>query len=274
MAVEEPAEDLRHAVGGLLFAQPFEPGLGKGLGIGLEDPGRAAGFVLIGVGDERAPLGLLEDEGEGIERPGRAHPGELVGAQVDFGLEVIDVFFAEAAVDAVGQHHEVGVGKPALVVDVGFEQQRHAEFAGALLQDQQQHAARAAAKAVAADPMHRAAEMHGDIVPIGEFLGDAAVARRIVFFEIVERRVGEHHAEAKGVVGAVALIDRDLGLRPLLLQKDRGIETGRSAADDRDLHQSLRPRRPVARMEAPSEIRMCLSASTAAPSGFAALHPG
>jgi hypothetical protein len=31
--------------------------------------------------------------------------------------------------------------------------------------------------------------MYGDVVPIGEFLGDAAVARRIVFLEIVQRRV-------------------------------------------------------------------------------------
>ena len=114
--------------------------------------------------------------------------------------------------------------------------QGDAEFARPLLQDQEQRAARAAAEAVAADPVHRAAEVHGDIVPIGEFLGDAAIARRIVFFEIVERGVGKHHAEAEGVVGAVALIDRDLGLRPLLFEQDRGIETGRSSADDRDLH--------------------------------------
>ena len=86
--------------------------------------------------------------------------------------------------------------------------------------------------------MNRAAEMHRDIVPIGEFLGDAAIARRIVFLEIVERGVGKHHAEAERIVGAVALIDRDVGLRPLLLEQDRGVETGRSAADDRDLHEA------------------------------------
>ena len=118
--------------------------------------------------------------------------------------------------------------------------QDDAEFARPLLQDQEQLAPRAAAKAVAADPMHRAAEMHGDIVPIGEFLGDAAIARQIVFLEIVERGVGEHHAETEGVVGAVALVDRDLGLRPLFLQQDRSIETRRSATDDRDFHGSLR----------------------------------
>ena len=101
--------------------RPFEPGALERLGIGLENPGRAADFILIGVGDERPPLGLLEDEGEGVERPGRAHPGELVGAQVDLGLEMIDMLLAEAAVDAVGQHDQIGIGKARLVVDIGFE---------------------------------------------------------------------------------------------------------------------------------------------------------
>src|SRR4030095_236381 len=96
---------------------------------------------------------------------------------------------------------------------------------------QQQRPTRTAAETVAADAMHGAAEMHGDVVPIGEFLGDAAVALWIVFLEIVQRGVGEHDAEAEGVVGAVALIDRDRGLRPLLFQEDRGIENGRPAAD-------------------------------------------
>src|SRR4029079_19294594 len=95
---------------------------------------------------------------------------------------------------------------------------------------------RAAAEAVAADTVHRAAEVHGDVVPIGELLRDAAIARRIIFLEIIERGVGEHHAEAERVVGTIALMDRDLGLRPLFLQEDRGVETGRSAADYRDFH--------------------------------------
>ena len=242
MAVEEPAENFGHAIGGLPFAQAFEAGARKRLGVGLEDPGRAAGFVLVGMRDERPPLGLLENEGEGIERPGRAHPRELVGAQIDLGLKMVDIFVAEAAVDAVGEHDQIGIGEAAFVVDIGFELERYAEFAGALLQDQEQHAPRTAAKAVAADAMDGAAEVHGDVVPIGEFLGDAAVARRIVLLEIVERGIREHHAEAEGVVGAVALIYRDLGLRPLLFQEDRGIETGRSAADYRHLHQRLRSR--------------------------------
>src|SRR6478609_2069221 len=110
--------------------------------------------------------------------------------------------------------------------------------------------------------MHGAAEVHGNVVPVGEFLGDTAIARRIVFLEIVERRIGEDHAEAEGVVGAVALMDRDLGLRPLLFQEDRGIETGRSAADYRHLHQRLRNR-----LSDKSEITLSLNNFGARASG-------
>src|SRR5262249_54441079 len=93
---------------------------------------------------------------------------------------------------------------------------------------------------VAANAMHRATEMHRDVVPIGKLLRDTAIARRIVFLEIVERRIGEHHTETEGVIGAVAFIDRNLGLGPLLFQQDRGVKAGRSATDDRELHERLR----------------------------------
>ena len=112
---------LRHPVSGLLFAQALEPGTLKGFGIGLENPGRASRFILIGVRDERPPLRLLEDEGEGVERLGRTHPREFVGAQVDLRLEMFDVLVAETAVDAVGDHDEIGIGKPRFVVDVCLE---------------------------------------------------------------------------------------------------------------------------------------------------------
>ena len=186
------------------------------------------------------PLRLLEDEGEGVERLGRSHPGEFVGTKIDFGLEMRLMLFTQPAVAAVRQHDQVGVGKAGFVLHLGLEQEMDAELARPVLQDQQQRAPRAAAKAVAADPMHRSLEVDGDVVPIGEFVGDAPVARRIVFFEIVEGGVGEHHAEAKGVVGAVALVDRDLGLRALLLEEDRRIQAGGSATDDRDLHGASR----------------------------------
>src|SRR3954451_14793166 len=93
--------------------------------------------------------------------------------------------------------------------------------------------------------MHCAAEVHGDIIPIGELLGDAPIARGIVFLEIVQRRVRKHHAEAERIVGPVSLVDRDFRLRPLLLQQDRGIKTGGTSADNCDLHKSLRASGPI-----------------------------
>ena len=84
MAVEEPAENLapsdrRIAARSGLRARRAAKVSASVSKIQVERPG----FILIGVRDERPPLGLLEDEGEGVERLGRAHPGELVGAQVD-----------------------------------------------------------------------------------------------------------------------------------------------------------------------------------------------
>src|ERR1700759_1232078 len=117
--------------------------------------------------------------------------------------------------------------------------QRHAEFARPLLKDQKQLATRATAETVTSDPVHRAAKMDGYVVPIGEFLGDTPIAGRVVFLKIVQRRIGKHNAEAERVVGGVALIARNLGLRPLLAQKNRRVQTSRSTTDNRDLHQSL-----------------------------------
>ena len=49
----------------------------------LEDPGGAAGFVLIGVGADDAVVGLAEEIVELAHRPGRAHPAESVGFEHD-----------------------------------------------------------------------------------------------------------------------------------------------------------------------------------------------
>ena len=64
-----------------------EAGALEGLRIGLHHPGRAAGLVLIAMRDEDAVRRLLEEEIEGVHRPRRAHPGELVGPQLDARLE-------------------------------------------------------------------------------------------------------------------------------------------------------------------------------------------
>src|SRR5262245_65188480 len=127
--------------------------------------------------DEYAVLGLAEEEGEGVERPRRAHPGEEVGPQVHARLEFGGEGLAHARIDSVGDHHEIGVAGDGIEWrDLGLVSDLHAEGARAPAQNLQQRAARAAAEAVAADAVRRPAEMDLDVVPIGEVADDGAIA--------------------------------------------------------------------------------------------------
>src|SRR5262249_52214687 len=84
-----------------------------------------------------------------------------------------------------------------------------------------------------------AAEMDLDVIPVGEMADDGAVAFAIVALEGVERLVGEHDAEAEGIVGAIALEHDDPRLWPFALHQDREIEAGRPTADDLNFHARL-----------------------------------
>src|SRR5262245_42421610 len=190
--------------------------------------------------DEDAVLGLTEEEGERIEWPRGAHPGEEVRPQVDARLEPIAKSLAEVGIDAIRDHHEIGIANGgierrdfALVLDLD------AQRAGAPPQDLQQRRARAAAKPVASDAVRGAAEMDLDVVPIGEVADDRAVALAVVGLEGVERLVREHDPEAEGIVGPVALEHGDARPRPRLLHQNREIEAGRAAADHMNLHARL-----------------------------------
>src|SRR4030095_17061372 len=59
--------------------------------------------------DEDAVRSLAKKEGEGIERPGRAHPREKVGPQITARLEPVGESLSHAGIDPVGDHHEIGV---------------------------------------------------------------------------------------------------------------------------------------------------------------------
>src|SRR5439155_7171877 len=74
------------------------------------------------------------------------------------------------------------------------------------------------------------------VAPVGEAPADALVGDRIAGLESVERLVGEHHAEAEGVVGPVALVERDLPARPGFLREEREVQAAGPAADDADFH--------------------------------------
>ena len=215
----------------------IQAGASEGLRIGLQHPGAGAGLVLVAVGDEDALRTLAEEEGEGVEGPGAAHPGEAIGPQVHLRREVVAPAFPDGRVDAIRSHDQVGLGE---ILRRRFPPELHldAERTGTLLQPQQQGAPGTAAEAVAADAVHGAAEMHLDIVPIGEAVGDGAVARGIGVAEGVQGLVAEHHPETEGIVSAIALHNRDARFWHVALGQDGEVEAGGSAADHRDPHRS------------------------------------
>src|SRR2546428_12941204 len=85
----------------------------------------------MGVPPPEALLALLEDEGEGREREGRAQPDEPVRPRVDLRPEVLGVARADGAVDAVGGQDEVGARERRDVTHLSLELERHLELAAA-----------------------------------------------------------------------------------------------------------------------------------------------
>src|ERR1700746_1525554 len=131
--------------------------------------GGSVAVVMVAMADEDAVLGLAEEKGEGVERPSRAHPGEEIGPQVHVRLEFVGEGLAHARIDAVGDHHEIGVvGDGIERRDFRLISDLDAERASAPAQNLQQRAARAPAEPVAADAVRSPAEMDLDVVPIGE----------------------------------------------------------------------------------------------------------
>src|SRR2546428_12190433 len=124
--------------------------------------------------------------------------------------------------------------------DLVLELERDAERARAPVEDLSRGRAEPAAEAVAADAVDRAAKMDLDVVPVGEMALERAIGLAVVGLEIVERLVGEDHAEAEGVFRPVALEHGDVRARPRLLHQDGEVEAGRAPADDVHLHARLR----------------------------------
>jgi len=110
-----------------------------------------------------------------------------------------------------------------------FELQGDAELCAHAFAGSEEASPGAAAKAVAADPMHRSLEVNGNVVPIGKLFGDAPIARRIVLFEIVQRRIGKNTPKPKVSSARLRSYTVDLRVRALLPQKDRRIQAGGSA---------------------------------------------
>ncbi len=185
--------------------------------------------------------GLFKDESKGVaEFLVGAEPDEFVGPQVGFGPEEIGELLARCRIDAVGGDDEIVIGhQPRRVGDFGFEIRLHAEFARAFLQDSQQPLPSDAAKAVACGNGAAVPAHNRNIVPKGETLADRGGARRVVRGQVIERFFRQHHAPAECVAGPVAFEYRDRTIGVAHLHTDRGVQSSRTAAADRDtLHSS------------------------------------
>ena len=202
----------------------------------FDDEGRGVRVEAVGVGPDPAVPGLFEDEGEGVEGAPGAEPDELVPAQVDLGREGRGVTLPDLAVDAVGGDDQIGVIVGLQAVDLGLEAELDAERPRAGLQELEQAPARDAAEAVAARGHHPALDVHVDVVPMSEAVEDLGGADRVVRAQVVHGLVGEHDAPAEGVVGPVALHDRDLVGGIAQLHGDREVQPRRPAADANDPH--------------------------------------
>src|SRR3546814_17907119 len=87
-------------------------------------------------------------------------------------------------------------------------------------------------KSISTNAMYGVFEVNFDVVPVGEVFGDLPVARGVVALEGRQGLVREHHPEAEGVVGPVALVDGDVDARARRLHQDLEIKAGGAAADD------------------------------------------
>ena len=103
-SAEELLAEGRRCVASSASSRPAA--LPGGLGA-LDDPGRHAVVVGIGVDLEEAGGALREEEGEGVERPRGAEPAEAGAALLDARSERRGELAAGQAVDAVGGDEQV-----------------------------------------------------------------------------------------------------------------------------------------------------------------------
>ena len=212
----------------------------------LEDEGRPAIGIPVGVHSPEPVAVLLEDERERRERVRRPEPHEPVRPPVDVRAEVLGVERAHRAVHAVGRQDQVGVGVRREVGDLDLELELHAEVRATPLQEVEERLPGHPREAVPGRGHDRAAVVDLDVVPVGERADDLLVGLAVGLRESLEGRVGEHHAESEGVVRAVPLEDGDVVLGVGLLHERGEVESRRPAADADDLHRRASPgrRRP------------------------------
>ena len=238
---QHACEELFAKGDGFVLVHPVQP-VGQPDRLGrLDDEGAHLLVKAVGMGLEPAARCFLKVEGEGVKTLGCAEPDKAAGAQINVGLVDMRILLPDAAVQAVAGDHQVGV-QQFVVRRVGGKAQIDAQFGTARLQDVEQAQPADAAKAVAARDDALIADMHRHVVPVVERGMDLRRAGRIGLAQRVQRLVRKDHAPAKGVVGAVALVEPDLARWVALLGQQGEIQAGGAAAQASDAHRVIRSR--------------------------------
>ncbi|MNQ88165.1 hypothetical protein D3C85_1034200 [compost metagenome] len=242
----QPGREQFFAIGNAFFlAHLLDAGSLPGFLGRLDDEGRHAVFVAVGMRLEPAVLGLDEGEGEGVEHLLGAQPDKAAAALVDVGVEGVGVAGADLAVDAVGGNDEVGVvfpGDGLVVLDEVFKHQLHAHVFATRLQDVQQLLAANADKAVAAAADAAAFEMDVDVIPMVECIANGLSGNGVCLAQVLHGGVGEHHAPSKSVIRTIAFDDGDVVGGVLQFHEQTEIQAGGTAADADYFHCRNAPR--------------------------------
>ncbi len=155
------------------------------------------------------------------------------------GWNVVGVAGADAAVEAIGRDHDVGVELARggdVIRDVGVVDQFDAQRLAPRLQDVEQALAANAAEPVTAARDRASLEMDVDVVPVIEGIGDVARRLWVGGREVVQRLVGEHDAPPERVARPVAFDHAHDVAGVRLPEQQREIEAGGAAADAKHAH--------------------------------------
>jgi len=220
---------------------PVEAGGAPRRLVALHDEGRGLLVEAVGVRLVDRVATLHEGEGERVEEAPRAEPGEAGVPHVEVRLEAIRVLRADPAVHSVRRDdkidvHEAVFGERAIVVQVHAEAYLGAQLLRPVLKHAEQLRPRDPAETVAAGGDGAATDVHVDVVPVGEPLGDRAIARLVGRTQVAQGLIGEDHAPAVGGIRRVSF-QHDHPVPGIgALHQEGEIEAGRASADHGDLH--------------------------------------
>src|SRR5215470_1592090 len=210
---------------------------GPDLLVHLDDERAACRVVWVAVHLHDAVRSRHDVELERVEHEVSAEPDVLAPALLDVGAEGTGEFGPGRRIRAVRADDQVIIGgQRGRARSLSSEVHPHGERLAALAQDMQQPLPADRGETVAAARDHLFLVVHVDVVPARELALHGGEDLRVGVLDPAERLVGEHDAEAEGVVSRVLLPDSDLVGGSQLFGERGEVQAARAAANYRDPH--------------------------------------